>query len=156
MNWCIGRSEHIPGRSTRRTGIAGALRFVYPLALCSRSALVSSPSTSLATRVARAFRLDEQATDAAGWAFNLAVFRIVYLTARVLPLAVPTFQWPRHALPRLRPVLWQPVSFFRCRPLGVIADPGLGHALAAILVGLVVLGGLGVPTRLVLGLATVV
>src|SRR5499427_10016686 len=150
MNWCIGRSEQIPGRSTRRSGIADVL------ALRSRSTLVSAPSTSLATRVVRAFRLDEQATDAAGWAFNLAVFRIVYLTAGVLPLAIDTFQWTRHALPGLHPVLWQPVSFFRWLPLGVIADPGLGQALAAILVGLVVLGVLGVRTRLVLGLATVV
>src|SRR5215468_4408565 len=156
MNWCIVCSEQIPGRSTRRTGIAGVLRFAYPLALRSRSALVSSPSTSLTTRVVRAFRLDEQATDAAGWAFNLAVFRIVYLTAGVLPLAIDTFQWTRHALPGLHLVLWQPVSFFRWLPLGVIADPGLGQALAAILVGLVVLGALGVRTRLVLGLATVV
>jgi Vitamin K-dependent gamma-carboxylase len=128
------------------------LRFAYPLALRFRSAPVSSPLT----RVARAFRLDEQATDAAGWAFNLAVFRIVYLTAGVLPLAIDTFQWTRHALPGLHPVLWQPVSFFRWVPLGVITDPGLGQALAAILVGLVVLGALGVRTRLVLGLATVV
>src|SRR5215467_561070 len=150
MNWCIGRSEQIPGRSTRRSGIADVL------ALRSRSTLASSPSTSLATRVVRAFRLDEQATDAAGWAFNLAVFRIVYLTAGVLPLAIDTFQWTRHALPGLHPVLWQPVSFFRWLPLGVIADPGLGQALAAILVGLVVLGALGVRTRLMLGLATVV
>src|SRR5262245_36919981 len=156
MSWCIGRSEQIPGRSTRRTGIAGVLRFPYPLALRSRSALVSSPSTSLATRLAIAFRLDEQATDAAGWALNLAVFRIVYLTAGVLPLAIDTFQWTRHSVPGLHPVLWQPVSFFRWLPLGVIADPELGQALAAILAGLVVLGALGVRTRLVLGLPTVV
>jgi len=132
------------------------LRFAYPLALRFRSAPVNSPSTSLATRVARAFRLDERVTDAAGWAFNLAVFRIVYLTVGVLPLAIDTFQWTRHALPGLHPVLWEPVSFFRWLPLGVIADPGLGQALAAILVGLVVLGALGVRTPLVLGLATVV
>ena len=132
------------------------LRFADPLALRSRSAVVNSPSTSFATRVVRAFQLDQEATDAAGWAFNLAVFRIVYLTAGVLPLAIDTFQWTRHALPGLHPVLWQPVSFFRWLPLSVIADPGLGQALAAILVGLVVLGALGVRTRFVLGLATVV
>src|SRR5262249_56904666 len=116
LNWCIGRSEQIPGRSTRRAGIADMLRSAYPLALRSRSALATSPSTSLAMHVVRAFRRDEQATDVAGWAFNLAVFRIVYLTAGVLPLAIDTFQWTRHALPGLHPVLWQPVSFFRWLP----------------------------------------
>src|SRR5262249_43297135 len=99
---------------------------------------------------------DEQVTDAAGWAFNLAVFRIVYLTAGVLPLAIETLRWTHRLLPRLPPGLFEPVSFFGWLPVWVITDPGLGQAMAAILVGLVVLGALGVRTRVVLGLATVV
>ena len=45
------------------------------------------------TGLARAFRADEQATDPAGWALNLAILRIVYLSLGVLPLAVNTWVW---------------------------------------------------------------
>ena len=49
----------------------------------------------------RAFRADERATDAAGWALNLAIFRIVYLSLGVSPLAIDTWIWTRRALPDL-------------------------------------------------------
>ena len=109
---------------------------------------------SLVQRLAAAFRRDAEVTDAAGWALNLAIFRIVYLTAGVLPLAVDTFWWTRSALPGLHPTLWEPVSFFRWLPLAVVSDPTLGQALAVLLIALVVLGAVGYRTSLVLWLAT--
>jgi hypothetical protein len=115
-----------------------------------------SPSVPVMTRLARAFRADERATDAAGWALNLAIFRIAYLSLGVLPLAVDTWRWTRRALPGLHPDLWVRVSFFRSLPLSLTTDAVLGQALAVVLIALVTLGVLGYRTSLVLGLATVV
>ncbi len=104
---------------------------------------------------ARYFKADELQNDDRGWAYNLAIFRLVFLGGAVLPFALVALRWTAYQLPQLPRDTWKPISFYRYLPFDLIANAALSHALAIINVVLVVLGLLGVWTRVTLGLATI-
>ena len=104
---------------------------------------------------ARYFKADELQNDDRGWAYNLAIFRVVFLGVAVLPFALSAARWTADQLPQLPRDAWAPISFYRYLPYELIANATLGHALALINVALVALGLFGVYTRVTLGLATI-
>ena len=104
----------------------------------------------------RWIRADEVRTDDHGWALNLAIFRIVFLTAAALPTALGALGWALRVLPGLPREVWAPISFYRYLPFELLASPSVAVPLAALGVGLIGLGILGVRTRLTLGLAALV
>lgn len=101
------------------------------------------------------FRADETVTEGIGWAGNLAIFRIVYLSAAVLPFTWDLVRWTMEAMPWLPAASWQPISFYQWIPTDVLRNAGLAHALAVVDLCLVGLATVGFFTRSTLGLATV-
>jgi predicted DCC family thiol-disulfide oxidoreductase YuxK len=106
--------------------------------------------------LARWFHADEVMNDHRGWAFNLAVFRIIFLSFAVLPSALGMVRWTGVTMPGLPLTVWAPVSFYRALPLEVISNSAFAHPLALADVGLIVMGILGIWTRCMLTLATLV
>ena len=104
---------------------------------------------------ARYFKADELQNDDRGWAYNLAIFRLVYLGVVVLPFGLEAVRWTAHRMPQLPRDAWKPISFYAYLPFDLIANAPLGHALAIVNVALVALGLLGVYTRWTLGLAAI-
>ena len=111
-----------------------------------------SPPLGLGGR--RRLRAD-LAIDEVAWATNLAVFRIAFLTAGALPTLLTYWDWMRTSMPGLEPPLWEPIAFYRYLPESVLLSAPLAHALTALAIALVLLGVLGLRTRLTLALATV-
>jgi len=105
--------------------------------------------------LARWIREDEVATGDRGWAFNLAVFRIVFLGAAVMPFAWRTLRWTASVMPGLPRDAWAPVSFFAWLPPDLLTDARLAWRLALANLVLVLLALVGVRTRTTLGAATV-
>jgi hypothetical protein len=70
------------------------------------------------------FKADEVATNDVGWAANLAIFRIVYLYAAILPIVFHLCQWTSETMPLLASSAWQPISFYRWIPDDVVAING--------------------------------
>ena len=99
---------------------------------------------------------DEVRTDDHGWALNLAIFRVVFLAAAALPTAVAMLRWAVRVLPDLPREVWVPISFYRYLPFDFVASSSVASALAAVNIGLIGLGILGVRTRASLALAAVV
>lgn len=123
------------------------------------------PPAERATRseqaaVARAWmgwlRVDSVLTDDRGWAFNLAIFRIVFLVGGALPVALAVLRWSLWILPGLPRSVWHPVSFYALLPIDLLANPLLAQTLALACVVLILLGAVGLFTRWTLGLAAVV
>ena len=105
--------------------------------------------------VSRWLAADEAATDNVGWAANLAIFRMVYLYAAIVPALVAMLHWIVNTMPTIPVESWQPVSFYQLIPLEVVRNVGFAHALALIDLFLIVLGLLGFCTRATLTLATI-
>ena len=84
-------------------------------------------TTNLFTRY---FKADELHNDDRGWAYNLAIFRLVYLGVVVLPFALGVVRWTAEQMPQLPRDAWVPISFYRYLPYELIANATLGHALA--------------------------
>jgi hypothetical protein len=87
-------------------------------------------------------------------AFNLAIFRLVFLWFVALPMARGSLRWAVSTLPTIPADAWQPISFYRLLPHELLADATLATWLAAANVALVALGLLGVWTRAALAVAT--
>ncbi len=102
------------------------------------------------------FKADEVRTDARGWAYNLALFRIAFLAVTALPIALDILSWTEQVLPGLPRDVWAPVSFYRYLSFDLLSSPRLAYWLAATDVMLIMLGLLGIFTRPSLALATVV
>ena len=105
--------------------------------------------------LARSIAADEAATNERDWAFDLAVFRIVFLGLAVLPFAWRALGWTATVLPGLSGTVWAPVSFFAWLPAGILHDARLAWWLALANVVCVGLGLAGVRTGATLGAATV-
>ena len=103
----------------------------------------------------RWLKADEVTTDDVGWAANLAIFRLVYLYAAILPIISHMLRWTSETMPLLAYDAWQPISFYRWLPDDVLRNAGLAHGLAVADWCLIVLGLIGFYTRSSLGLATV-
>jgi len=104
--------------------------------------------------LARWIRQDEIATGDRGWAFNLAVFRVVFLGAVVAPLAWRTLVWTAGVMPGLPRDTWAPVAFFAWLPPDVLTDARVAWALALANLVFVLMGLAGVRVRMTLGAAT--
>src|SRR5215470_5954577 len=90
-----------------------------------------------------AFRADERDNSDRGWTFNLAIFRIVFLGAVVLPFALDTVIWTEHVMPLLPQTAWQPISFYRYLPFALVIDATIAYKLAVanvVLIGLALTG----------------
>jgi predicted DCC family thiol-disulfide oxidoreductase YuxK len=101
------------------------------------------------------FKADEIATDDLGWTANLAIFRVIFLAAAVLPFAYDVLRWTELVMPSLPPEVWAPTSFYRHIPYYVLANAKLAHAMALADVLLIALALVGFFTRTTLTLATV-
>lgn len=75
---------------------------------------------------------DTLATDDRGWAFNLAVFRVVSLLGAALHVAWSVVRWTERILPALPPSAWQPVSFYALLPLDFLSNAELARDLNAV------------------------
>jgi predicted DCC family thiol-disulfide oxidoreductase YuxK len=104
--------------------------------------------------LARWFRADEVMNDERGWAFNLALFRIIFLYFAVLPFAMGVLRWTEYVMPVLPATVWVPISFYRYLPFHVVSDSGLAYWLAVVNVAVIIMGILGVFTRYSLAVAT--
>jgi predicted DCC family thiol-disulfide oxidoreductase YuxK len=98
---------------------------------------------------------DGLATDERGWSFNLAILRIVFLSAGALPWAVRNFEWADKILPGVPPNVWAPVSFYQLIPHSMLSDVPLVKALAVLNIAFIVLGIVGFYTRVSITLATI-
>ena len=98
---------------------------------------------------------DETATGDAGWAANLAIFRVVYLCTAILPVAFNTVRWTRNTMPLFPVRAWQPVSFYQWIPDELLRNVGLAHGLAWLDLCLLTIGLLGFCTRPTLGVAAI-
>ena len=103
----------------------------------------------------RYFKADELRNDDRGWAYNLAIFRLVFLGGAVLPFGLATVGWTAQQLPHLPYDAWKPISFYRYLPFEVVTNPTLAYILAISNVVLIGLGFVGFCTRWTLGLATI-
>jgi predicted DCC family thiol-disulfide oxidoreductase YuxK len=98
---------------------------------------------------------DSVATDQRGWSFNLAIFRIVFLIAGALPWAIRNLHWADQVLVGLPTAVWTPISFYRWIPYSILSNVALVEILAILNLALILLGILGLYTRLALGGATI-
>jgi predicted DCC family thiol-disulfide oxidoreductase YuxK len=98
---------------------------------------------------------DETATDDVGWAANLAIFRIAYLSAATLPFAFVILRWTRVTMPTLPVEAWQPISFYQWIPGELLRSAVLAHELALADLCLIILALLGFYTRATLAFATI-
>ena len=102
------------------------------------------------------FRTDDRETDPVGWTANLAIFRIVFLYAAILPTALIRLQWIRVKMPFLPPAVWQPISLYQWVPSELLRNSSLAHALGIADVFFIVLGLFGFYTRSTLTVATII
>ena len=100
-------------------------------------------------------RTDDTATPSIGWTANLAIFRVVYLYAAILPSALESLGWTRRVMPLLPTGAWQPISFYQWIPASLLRDAVLAHSLAVADCWLIVFALLGFYTRSTLALAAV-
>lgn len=96
----------------------------------------------------------DQSTNHRGWTFNLALFRVVFLSAAVVPFGYETLQWTREVMPTLQPDLWRPISFYQYLPIGILTNSALAQGLAVTNLVAVGFGIIGLYTRTVLTVAT--
>src|SRR5262245_57968977 len=97
--------------------------------------------------LARLWRADERASDAAAWTANLAVFRVVFVAAVAIPAVRDALHWIDHVQGGLPEEAWRPLAFFRWLPLSVLTDVSLSHGLAVLDLALLWAGLFGVATR---------
>jgi len=106
--------------------------------------------------ISAAWRGDEMVTNARGWAANLAMFRVVFLSCVALPWGLRCYHWTVSILPHLPRTVWQPISFYQLIPLDVLCNTSLARALALANIFLIGLAIIGFRTRLTLSVATFV
>jgi hypothetical protein len=109
--------------------------------------------TNAGRRLLAALRADAAATGDGGWAWNLAIFRLVFLGAVALPFAAGAVRWTARVMPGLPREAWAPVSFFAWLPPEVLTDTRLAWWVAVANLALIGLGLLGAFTRWTLGAA---
>lgn len=103
-----------------------------------------------------AFKSDEIFTTPRNWAFNLAIFRIVFLLFGAMPLALEFLRWTHTILPGVAPDMWILFSFYRFLPISLLGNVALGRALAVADIVLILFGIVGYRTRSSLALATLI
>ena len=111
---------------------------------------------SIPSAVSCAFRSDEILTTPRNWAFNLAIFRIVFLLFATMPLALEFLRWTQTILPGVAPNMWAPLSFYRFLPIDLLGNVAFGRVLAVADIVLIVLGIIGYRTRSSIALATLI
>src|SRR5579862_4620768 len=110
--------------------------------------------TGVRNALIRALRSDETANDARGWAINLAIFRIVFLTFGALRWALIFLEWTEKILPGISREMWVPVSFFRMFPVGFLGNVAVARGVAVADILFIILGIAGYWTRASIAIAT--
>lgn len=96
----------------------------------------------------------DRATGDLGWAFNLALFRIVFLAVGVLPFCYANVRWTRQVMAALPLDAWHPISFYRYIPFDILTNSMLAQGLAVTNLAAVGLGIIGLHTRAALSVGT--